>query len=97
MVLLPITDPWNVMINNRVIKIIITVLNTAGHLRDSGVIRAKILKCMLQTYICTFRRYRLHLDIQERDPTTGFAQTAMKHGVPRIYSCVTSEGNIYIR
>jgi hypothetical protein len=36
MVLLPITDPWNVMINNRVIKIIITVLNTAGHLRDSG-------------------------------------------------------------
>jgi len=23
-----------------------------------------------------------NLNIQERDPTTGFAQTAMKHGVP---------------
>ena len=31
-----------------------TVLSTAGHLGDFDVIRAKILKCMLLTYKCTF-------------------------------------------
>jgi deoxyhypusine synthase len=38
-------------INNRGIKIIVTVLSTADHYGDLDKIRAKILKCMLQTFI----------------------------------------------